>query len=694
MSIKSLILSIELKKMKTYLLGTLVFLVSVLGNAQSDTTFFQGVKDLQEIFAKTNYQPIQFNDTSLVIIKEISVRKRAGHAIDRSAYLEKQKELVERDYGVAITGNYLENVNPTIGDLEDNLTYTRKFGAGVEWNILDDGYLENRVQSRILEDKIIRNQMMHDATSESFHFLERFDYTIYLFNKVKIELLHQRKEQLLSQYEVVNELVLLKMLTKEELINLDSRLTEVESLIRVYQSYNDYLGVVPDSISASFNLESLPLIDLDYENIFSMLNMQTDSLLTADVYKDYYSWYHEINLSTYVRYNYYDLVGDGYRNYFTAGVNFSIPIPFNYKLQNEIEAEKWKYENEQVVESRITLHEDVLNTGYEFRYKLKQFIGFYQKRKLFMERLRVEKVKVRLGDNNVDPLGGLDIYDDLLQIDIELVDLLQNMYLKALKIHSKIPHADMRDIVKSQTTEDMSEYLDKKERSVYVWSKSFEEYSAVFLAEYAIYNEFKNVVIAVHAEDTLVTEKSALMNYAAENGSVYFMIGDNQMLFDENPDVTISKIIKQYAPFKPVGIHLDVEPHTFDEWSTEKQRLLNLYVKLVGKVSTYCRANGYKLALSIPLHYGEEVIDNLLGTVDEIYFMCYENVKTDYLVSKLTTYIDNGKDKIVVAFRTEDFANRIEMEDKINEIEKLTGIRKFAYHDLRRMISFDRKSVE
>lgn len=669
-----------------------MLLLSLLSYAQSDTSFFKGVRELQEIFAGTNYNPIEFNDTSLVIIKNISVRKRAGNSIDRSAYLEKQKELAERDYGVSITGNYLENINPTVGDLEDNLVYNRKFGAGLEWDILNNGYLENRVQSRILEDKIIRSQMMHDATNENFHFLERFDYTIYLFNKVKIELLNQRMDQLYKQYDVVQDLVLLKKLKKEELINLDSRLMEVESLIKVYKSYNDYLAVIDDSVS--FDLENLPLIDLDYENIFSMLDMQTDSLLSSDIYKDYYTWYHEINLSTYVRYSYYDLIGDSYRNFFSAGINFSIPIPFNYKLQNEIEAEKWKYENEKMVDARINLHQDVLNTGYEFRYKLKQFISFYQKRKLFMERLRVEKVKVRLEDNNVDPLGGLDLYDDLLQIDIELVDLLQNLYLKALKIHSKIPHADIRDIVKTQTTENMSEYLDQKERSVYVWSKSFEEYSAVFLAEYAIYNEFENMVIAVHSEDTLVTQKSALMNYAAENGEVYFMIGDNQMFFDENPDLTIEKIVKQYAPFKPAGIHLDIEPHTFDEWSTEKQRLLNQYLKLVGKVSTYCKANDFKLAVSIPLHYGPEVIDNLLGRVDEIYFMCYENVKTEFLVNKLTTYTDDGLNKIVVALRTEDFSSRIEMEDKINEIEKLTGIRKFAYHDLRRMISFDRKSVE
>ncbi|MBI3134956.1 MAG: hypothetical protein HYZ14_09825 [Bacteroidetes bacterium] len=660
--------------------------------AQSDTTFFAGVKELQEVFDKANYAPVGFTDTSLRVIDQISKRRNSDKQMDRSVYLEKQKELIERDYGLAITGSYLENINPTIGDLEDNLFYSRKFSAGVEWNLLNDGYFENQVQSRILEDKIQRSRMMNDATDESFHYLERFDYTIYIFNKVKIELLNERKQQLEKQYDIVSELVYLKKLTKEEIINLQTRLAEVESLINVYKSYNDYLGVQDDS--ATFDIENLPLIDLNYEHIFSLLEMQTDSLLSTSVYEDYYSWYHQVNLSPYLRYNYYDLIGDSYRNYFTAGLTFSMPIPFNHKLQNEIESEKWKYDNEKLVQNRINLQEDILNTGYEFRYKLKQFISFYQKRVLFMERLRIEKVKVRLGDVNVDPLGGLDLYDDLVQIDIELVDLLQNLYLKALKIHSRIPHADIRDIVINQTTEQMSEYLDKKNRAVYVWSKTFESGSAVFLAEYAVYNAFSDVLISVEENDTLRKEKSLFMNYAAENGNVYFMLGNNNLMFEEDPLASISRILKAYDGFVPEGIHLDIEPHTFEEWGSDKQRLINQYLEFVGKVSTYCKENELELAVSIPLHYGPEVVDQLLGMTDQVYFMCYENVKIDYLVNKLTTYTDNALEKLFVALRTEDFTSRMEMEEKVNEIEKRTGITNFAYHDLRRMIAFDRKSIE
>ena len=114
----------------------------------------------------------------------------------------------------------------------------------------------------------------------------------------------------------------------------------------------------------------------------------------------------------------------------------------------------------------------------------------------------------------------------------------------------------------------------------------------------------------------------------------------------------------------------------------------------MGKISTYCNAHELKLAVSIPVHYGQKVVDKLLAITDEIYFRCYENVKTSYIVNKVKPFIDNGKDKIVLALRTEDFANRIEMEDKIKELKTLTSVNAFAYHDLRRMVSFDRTNIE
>jgi len=668
--------------------------VLVLGGAahsQADSLFYIKVKKLQSLFDEANYSPLEFKDTSLIVIETISEMERRGNDINRSQYLEKQLELAQRDYGVAVTGGFQENINPTIGDLEDNLIYRRKFNVGAEWRILKGGFFENKVKARIFEDRILREQMNQDANVEGYNYLKRFDHTIFTFNEVKIKLLNERRAQLEKQYQTIKELVYLKRLKKEDLIALDTRLSEVESLIHVYEDYNSYLNPANDSLE--FDVDNLPLIDLDYQKIFYLLGQQTDSLLSSRVYDDYYSWYHQISLKTYARYNYYDLIGPTNRSWFTAGFNFNIPIPFNTKLKNEVAQEKYKYDNEKLVQKRVNVHEEVLSTGYEFRYKLKQFIAFYQKRKMFMEKLRVEKVKVRLNDNNIDPLLGLELYDDLLQIDIELVDLLQNMYLKALKVHSKIPHSDIRDVVKFQTAQDVNQYIDNKKRAVYVWSKTFEEYSAGFLAEYSIYNEFSTIVISTSMKDTL-EEKKKFIEFANQNAEVHYMIGENSLFYEEDISGYIGKVLDKYGEVDPKGIHIDIEPHTFDDWQTEKPKLLKQYLEMMGKISTFCDDRDLELSVSIPLHYGEEVIDQLLVLCDHIYFMCYENVKTSYIVNKVKPFLDNGKDKLIIALRTEDFANRIEMEDKIKEVQTQTSLSSFAYHDLRRMISFDKMNIE
>jgi hypothetical protein len=191
-----------------------------------------------------------------------------------------------------------------------------------------------------------------------------------------------------------------------------------------------------------------------------------------------------------------------------------------------------------------------------------------------------------------------------------------------------------------------------------------------------------------------VKEKRKFIEFANENAEVHYMLGENSLFYSEDIAGYLNQILDKYGEVQPTGIHVDIEPHTFDEWPTEKAKLLSQYLEMMGKISTFCDDHKLQLSVSIPLHYGEEVIDKLLVICDHIYFMCYENVKTSYIVNKVKPFLDNGKDKLVLALRTEDFANRIEMEHKIKELQEQTSLSSFAYHDLRRMISFDKKNIE
>ena len=88
-----------------------------------------------------------------------------------------------------------------------------------------------------------------------------------------------------------------------------------------------------------------------------------------------------------------------------------------------------------------------------------------------------------------------------------------------------------------------------------------------------MYNEFKKVIVATSKSDSLKDKKIKFMKYAQENAEVHFMIGENSLFYDENILEYIDVLVKGYGDVKPSGIHIDIEPHTFDEWSTEKQKL-------------------------------------------------------------------------------------------------------------------------
>jgi hypothetical protein len=381
------------------------------------------------------------------------------------------------------------------------------------------------------------------------------------------------------------------------------------------------------------------------------------------------------------------------RAFFSAGLNFRMPLNFDTDLNNQVEHERWKYENERFTSNRSQIHEDVINTAYEFRFELKRFVNNYQSRRLLNEKLRIERAKLRLSHMAPDPFVGMDIYDELMEVDLELLESLQRLYLKALKIHTRIPGSSIEELIKSQSTGDLYDYIEQDKRSIYIWSKTFEDYSPDFIAEYAIYNEFDKLIVAVSDTDTMTTKKQFL-EYSQDQQEVYFMLGNNK-LFD-HPDIKsyLADVMANYNDVKPKGLHIDIEPHTFPNWEIDRMQLLDGYVVLIEKVNEFCAANYLKLEVSVPKHYDRPIMDKIYQLVDKVYFMCYENVDTDFLVRKLEAYTNDYGAKTVIALRTEDFDTRLDMENKAAELKERLKVNEFAFHDMKRMINFDRRKEE
>jgi hypothetical protein len=226
-------------------------------------------------------------------------------------------------------------------------------------------------------------------------------------------------------------------------------------------------------------------------------------------------------------------------------------------------------------------------------------------------------------------------------------------------------------------------------KSIYIWSKTFKAYSSDILIQYIKTNQLNNVVLSIK-EDSIDNQNQFCRILSENNIGVEIMIGNNKAFsekdFQQYLNTKLSKV-----DFKSInGIHLDIEPHTFPDWKDKKSEYLAKYIELVKQASSYAKEKNIKLAISIPLTYPEEVVNELFKNVDLIYFMAYENVKEDYLSRKLLSF-EKNKEKIVVAFRTEDFVNRGAMDQFIATFQSKYNFEKIAIHDLGRLILLDSK---
>ena len=63
-----------------------------------------------------------------------------------------QRKILQHSLGLEGVANYLQNFNPGINS-EDNLIYKDRFYAGLDWNILNDGFIGNRYKQTILKNQ-------------------------------------------------------------------------------------------------------------------------------------------------------------------------------------------------------------------------------------------------------------------------------------------------------------------------------------------------------------------------------------------------------------------------------------------------------------------------------------------------------------------------------------------------------------
>ncbi|MES2565973.1 MAG: hypothetical protein V4565_03850 [Bacteroidota bacterium] len=598
-----------------------------------------------------------------------------------------QQRINKKDVGLHATINYQENFNSPIVDPEEIVVFKRRAIAGIDWDILSNGFYESRLRNKVLQLNYVALENSHKIEKlNAFQNAQTTQIIVY-FNTKKIEILNARKNLNNKQTPVIEKLWAIKHITKDNYLKAIQNTTDINAQFAVYQKYNQ----VREN-NKTFDFE-LPILDINIQKLLQKAHISTFDSTTVDAIRlsKYQSSYlKDVSLKAYTRYNYYDVYNSSQpnRSYVSVGMNLSVPLAFNQKDKKDFYHLQYQLTNSKDEVDSVDFESSILIKYYEYQYKLKQFKNLYHKRLVFEELLRTERAKQQLDNMEFNPNTALFILDDYWSNAIELLDLKQDLYKIILELKTKMPGVQILDYTSPLNLSNLNIASSNPAfKAIYIWSDAFKNNLQTVINEYCKVNEFNPLLISYNPGKGYVLQISDFIS-KNHTAAVHLMIGSNKLL--QTGITGFLDTLKTNINLSQIrGIHLDIEPHTFPDFKENKEQYFKKYIELLKQAKQFTNNNHLELSVSIPLNYPEEILIELNTLCNYVYLMAYENVDPDFISRKTLEEKAILKSKCVLALRTKDFENR----NSMNELFKKTGFDKSAYHDLDDLIKFDNQSI-
>lgn len=222
-------------------------------------------------------------------------------------------------------------------------------------------------------------------------------------------------------------------------------------------------------------------------------------------------------------------------------------------------------------------------------------------------------------------------------------------------------------------------------KEVYVWSSCLELYSTSFLKNYCTNQGFNKLIVSANSAKKF---NSLALMFKGTGVKIDLLIGSNDLVCRDVYQYLTNKLKSVKSQFQ--GIHLDVEIHTLSGWNQGNRAELEAkYIEMISKARLFCDQRKLKLYASIPVHYGQNLLNCVYSKCHKVYLMAYEHPNVDYIARKTTEELAFGKKRSVVALRTQDFSGKKEMEVFFGTLAKRLKVKRICYHDLSSLIGMN-----
>lgn len=626
--------------------------------------FSRNVDDLQLLFGPKQVDSLQvFHDQA-----------------ERSAAMK----VIRGDHGLKLQSSYANNFTGSL--LEDDGTfYQWRTYAGLDWDLMKGGVLARKQKLLQLQREYEAEQAAQNERIKDFSYRKSYDFIIYTFNKQKVEVIENRLNILSGLLSVIEKMYYLRYNHWEDVLDIMSKKSETELFLKNYLTY--LRSVQLDSQLVNQEVSDLPVFDILFDEIVRQgCDTMTRHFIlekNLEALEHDFHWSKEINLSAQLRYNYYDGgLASSYnaRDFLTAGLSLTIPIPFNQSARRE-----WKEAKQQKLRTdfesyRNGLNNELLNHYYEYEYAHKQYLNFFYKKEQLAVTINRGIRKRNLDDPDYSPMQVVDKLDELFSVDLELIDIQQKMYLKALKVFSMVNAVDVTPFIDIKDyNQFVSQY--KSRRILFCSADDLRLYEPPFLMEFFRQNGVTEVVVDAGADPSTYLRYAALLDAAV--GS------DLLVRFAVDPLGGSS----QLAPDLQSEISLSLTPSLhFDLNAALKDRHNHYYDEIQETLVLYSKS--FDISISVPAHTDPELIQALLPLISKVHLLPEHSEQVNSAFRNLRSMIPGlSNDYVYPGVRPQDFSTKLEFDDFIEEVIAELEVPAVVIDSMDELINLDRKTV-
>jgi hypothetical protein len=276
-------------------------------------------------------------------------------------------------------------------------------------------------------------------------------------------------------------------------------------------------------------------------------------------------------------------------------------------------------------------------------------------------------------------------------VEVEMVDLKKDMYLKMLKIFMYLDVNDPNMFVKVLNPQDFGKKFFGN-RNLYIWSEMFNQMANDQLLAFLKNNDVKEVLLSPGTQVDNAKVSDFVVKAYTQGMKVHLMIGDNNLLnADANQRLRTKLEMVKGLPVE--GLHLDVEPQAMDDYKQNTQAYNDKLVDVLAQARIICDEQNLKLSASVPLSFDQTMLNRVYDKCDKVYLMAYEHPDIDYVKRKTADALSISVQKSIIALSPSDFDDRLSLELFIERLLIDLKLETVAIHDLRRLVEIDNRSI-